>query len=369
MIKKQKYLYNNILKYINEDLLSDLEDDDNDDDSDFIINSKLDDKTLLKMFNELYNAQSNVFRKYKISSDQIFDNVTNVTKNGVTYRVIDSIQKRHQKSGKSISSALPGYHMFYFISSQELISFMEINHIIIGTCPTKIKDLSTNPFDEEFVSKTPNIIFDSVKIPDDFLEKLCSIKFDTFDVIYNVSFYFNNCNISNECINKLLCIDVDYLYIQNITLNKCNDITLISAILKEKIGLYIISCDNLKDIWLSYGAKSSFSDGVLSIKKCNNLTDLYVTEQSRTIALLKFNISDCPNINKDTLVLPNHNVKTYNMQIFNDKTNILRKICFRGDVISWFYHDTEKGRSYRYKYLDYDDPYQKIFPYWKKGEY
>lgn len=359
MIKKQKYLYNNILNYINEDLLSDLEDDD-EDDSEFVINSKLDDKTLLKMFNELYNAQFNIFKKYKISSGQIFDNVTNITKNGVTYRVIDSIQERHQKSGKSISSALPGYNMFYFISSQKLINFMEINHIIIGTCPTK--------FDEDFVSKTPNIIFDSVKIPEDFLEELCNIKFD--NIIYNVNFYFNNCNISNECINKLLCIDTHYLYIQSITLNKCNDITLISAILKEKFALYIISCDNLKDIWLSYVIEDrSMSDCILSIKKLNNLTNLYVTEQSKFISLLKFNILDCPNINKGTLVLPNHNVKTYNMQIFNDKSNILKKICFRGDAISWFYHDTEKGKSYRYKYLNYDDPYQKIFPYWKKGEY
>ena len=67
------------------------------------------------------------------------------------------------------------------------------------------------------------------------------------------------------------------------------------------------------------------------------------------ITLSKLKIDKCPNINPETLMLPNYNTRNYNIQMLNDLDR-LRTVSFRGEVVRYFYFVWHK--DYKNKWYD-----------------
>lgn len=323
------------------------------DDTDDILNNNeidhsdlfIDEEYIFERFTELYNEQD--LSKYSIIKYPKFNKFKIQNINGIDYRFVNSV--------KSCGSYTLGYPktvthsgiLSYIINSQELIDFIMKYNIIIQ-CPIL--------FDDKYPESYITYIFDNINIPQNFLNNFSlykkSLQKDSYGIrAYTPGLIFNNCNIIEDELESLLNSDsTDFIYnrIKYVNLNKV-PLKSLNITIAQDFTFEIMNCNQLTDLNIMYKC-NIVDNNSLVVKNCKSLKNVNIQDNSKYVSLLKLKIDKCPNINTDTLILPNHNTKSYNVQLYNDKMK-QRDIRFRGDIVKWFYQNG-KGNDFKYKYYD-----------------
>ena len=316
------------------------------DDTDDILNNNeidlsdlyIDDEYIFERFKELYNEQD--LSKYSIIEYPKFNNFNIQNINGIDYRFVDSVEScGHYTLGYPKSIKRSGVFS-YIINSQELIDFIMKYNIIIQ-CPISLH----GKYQESYIT----YIFDNINIPENFLNNFSLYK-DSYVVrAYTPGLIFNNCNlIENELEHLLSSTDFSYKRIKYVNLNKVT-LKSLNITITQDFCFEIMNCNQLTDLNLIYKC-NIVDDNSLVIKNCKALKNVNIQDNSKYVSLLKLKIDKCPNINTDTLILPNHNTKIYYVQLLNDKLK-QRAIKFRGDIVEYFYKNGN-GKDFKYKYYD-----------------
>lgn len=334
-----------IYKHINESLFDDTDDIlSNDEDTNNISDLYIDDEYLLEKFNELYCKQN--LSKYNLLEYPVFSKLETYNINGTDYKFITELSKDARYSTGSPTGIKYCSVGNYIINSQELMDFIHTYNIIIQY-----------PYHDKYENTSyVTYIIDNINVPQDFFNNFYlyqdkNVKKKTYTYsIYSIGLILNNCKVIQDELEKILQSgDLSYLCIKYILLNKLNIKSLNLSQMIYGYPLEITNCNQLIDLNMNYNI-FNYTDASLVIKNCKQLTNIQISENSKMIQLLKLKIDKCPNINTDTLILPNHNQRNYNVQLMNDKVK-QRAIKFRGDIVKQFY--TELHPDYKYKYLDY----------------
>lgn len=327
-----------IYKRLNESLFDDTDDIlSNEDNKNNISDLYIDDEYLLEKFNELYSKQD--LSKYNLIECPIFSKIETYNINGTDYKFITEISKESfYATGFPAGIKYTGYFS-YIITTQELMDFMDTYNIIIQY-PISFK----NNINIDYIT----YIFNNITIPHNFLNNFHIYENKQVQQkSYSMGLVLNNCNVIQDELTSLLeSGNHNYLNIKYVLLNKLNISSLDLSHITYGYPLEITNCNKLTDLNITYNI-NNYTEASLLIKSCKTLTNIEINDNSKMVQLLKLKIDKCPSINTDTLILPNHNTRNYNAQLFNDKTK-QRQIKFRGDIVKLFY--TELHPDYKYKY-------------------
>lgn len=329
--------------------------DDTDDilDNNEIDNSDLyiDEEYIFETFTELYNNQD--LLKYGMEKYPQFSKFKIQNINGTDYRFVDSLESPgHYTLGYPNNIKYSG-PFSYIINSQELINFIMKYNIIIQ-CPISLNG-SYGPMTKYNGHEIGYVtyIFDNINIPKNFFNNFSiheSLRHHNYSLPYfQFDLVFNNCNIITKEFEDLIgSIHHVYKQIKYINLNNVSTKAL-NIKIDDGLNIEITNCNQLINLNIIYKCYVEHNN-TLVIKNCKSLRNVDIQDNSRYISLLKLKIDKCPNINKDTLILPNHNTKIYNIQLDNDKTK-QRAIKFRGEVVKDFYTNG-KGKDFKYRYYN-----------------
>ena len=334
-----------IYKCLNESLFDDTDDILSDENNSNISDLYIDDEFLLERFNELYSKQN--LGKYNLIEYPIFSKIETYNINGTDYKFITETTKDcHFLTGGPTGIKYSGYFS-YIINTQELMDFINAYNIIIQYPVKNIK---------YGVSNYITYILDNVTIPYNFLNNFHLYENEQVQQkSYSIGLVLNNCKvIENELTSLLESGNHNYLNIRYILLNKLN-INSLNLNITYGYPLEITNCNQLTDLNINYNI-NNYTEGSLLIKSCKKLSNIEINDNSKMVQLLKLKIDKCPNINTDTLLLPNHNTKIYNTQLLNDKTK-QRRIKFRGDIVKKFYTELHPDFKYKYYQAGYKNMY------------
>lgn len=326
-----------IYKCLNESLFDDTDDILSDENSSSISDLYIDDEFLLEKFNELYSQQN--LGKYNLIEYPVFSKIETYNINGTNYKFITETSKDSRYAAAMPNGIKYSGYFVYFITTQELMNFMDTYNIIIQY---PVRDIKYG------LSNYITYVLNDITIPHDFLNNFHLYQNDQVKQnSYSIGLILNNCKvIENELVSLLESGNHDYLNIKYVLLNKLHINSLNLPNMTYGYPLEITNCNQLTDLNINYNI-NNYTECSLLIKSCKKLSNIEINDNSKTVQLLKLKIDKCPNINTDTLILPNHNTKMYNTQLYNDKMK-QRKIKFRGDIVKEFY--TELHPDYKYKY-------------------
>lgn len=311
------------------------------------------DISILYKLNELYNKQQGN-KKYGILQPIKFSKITHKTINGIDYKLITEIESLPSYICITAKHIKKYSGIIHIISSQELLNYILQEHIILQTKYT-IKEDADN-----YNYATCTVIFDSVTVPQEYFNSILLFKDIYPECLLGITYYFNNTSIDIQGLQDIL--NVEYIYIYDLYFNngfKQNKKVILQ--INRGVNITIENEKELKTLNIIYKSISYYNNASLYIKKCNSIENLSIKEISEKITLKKLRIQSCPNINKDTLILPCHNTMQY-IQELNANKRAAKDITFRGDIVEWFYRYSEKGSFYKYpKHYIY-------YMYWKKDE-
>lgn len=338
-----------IYKKLNENIF----DDDIINDSDYNISNKLMDKEeVLKIFNILYEESTKlVGRKYGCMKPCTFGNIKEIEFNGSNYYVIDMLKE------PAMYVTLPKLKRYAgpvtIIASQALVDFMENNNILVHTPVACINNSD--------VWNYKTYIYENVTLSKPYIENMSIIgKLGIREFSY---IYFNNVKLDKNAFEEYLNLPNKIVNIQQIFCNNGIGISDLNIHISTPLELTIQNDKTLKNFSAVYENKTNNYNGKIVLQNCPNLTNVNIQDKSSFITLCKLKIDKCPNIDTKTLMLPNHNTKSFNIQLFND-ISLLKSISYRGDVITWFYFNSPY-KNYKYKYYN-SKPYLSLYK--KKGE-
>lgn len=326
-----------IYRCLNESLFDDTDDILSNENTNSISDLYIDDDFLLQRFNELYSQQD--LRKYNLIEYPIFSKIETYNINGTNYKFITETNKYAQYAVGYPTGIKYTGTFSYLITTQELMDFIDTYNIIIQYPVNDIK---------YGVSSYITYILNDITIPYDFLNNFHLYENEQVkQKSYSIGLVLNNCKIiENELISLLESGNSNYLNIKYVLLNKLHVSSLNLLNITYGYPLEITNCNQLTDLNINYNI-NNYTEGSLLIKSCKKLSNVEINDNSKMVQLLKLKIDKCPNINTNTLILPNHNTTIYNAQLFNNKTK-QRQIKFRGDIVKQFY--TELHPDYKYKY-------------------
>ncbi len=335
-----------IYKCLNESLFDDTDDILSNGNTNSISDLYIDDDYLLEKFNELYSSQK--LGKYNLLEYPVFSKIETYNINGTDYKFITEASKNGgYTTGYPTGLKYSGLFC-YFITTQELMDFINTYNIIIQY------PVDDGKYD---IYNYITYILNDITIPHNFLNNFHLYEHENVQQkSYSIGLILNNCKvIGHELISLLQSGNHNYLNIKYVLLNKLHINSLNLPNMTYGYPLEITNCNQLTDLNINYNI-NNYTEGSLLIKSCKKLSNIEINDNSKMVQLLKLKIDKCPNINTDTLILPNHNTKMYNAQLFNDKTK-QRKIKFRGDIVKQFY--TELHPDYKYKY--YQSGYKNMY--------
>lgn len=343
-----------IYKKLNESVFDDDDDDLLNDDDYNVLDKLLTNDDILDLFNKFYEQSSNAIGKaYGCWSPLKFANIKDININGITYKLITKIEKR--ASYVTYPKIKNYVGPIILIGSQELVDFMEKYNILIHI-PMEYED------DEFYLTKT--YVYENVTLSSNYIQNMYIAGKHNEDEFKEIpTLLFKNSKVDTNAIQTYLNQPFNVVYFGNITSINGFGCTSLNMDVQQSIQLTIENDNVLKNFRITYNNKLAHYNGKLQLINCRKLTNVHIEEHSDFISLNKLKIDKCPNINLETLMLPNHNTRSYNIQLLNDLDR-LKAINFRGPLVTWFYYNSEH-KDYKNKWYD-SKSY--INPYKKKGE-